>query len=282
MFLSQNITERANMANSITKNKKDHILFMTKAAALKLGAYAKIAGHDEFMVILLGKKTLKNVVVDIFLLYDQKIGPASVDVSGHGINKSMWEIQEKYPESRWEILGWAHGHGNGPVFHSYTDDNNTEKIFLDQLAPVRLQQRNLVTQDEMIANAQHQYTLSVDHGGFLRFLNLNSEELPEKIKVEKHFPFYVGWVYSLVTNARHEYYAERFNKKWCIGCDSISITRSRLKVKVLPAKQISKPDMNALQAEFKMKTKCSFHLYMPNYVQPTISNKVIVNNGQIA
>jgi hypothetical protein len=234
-------------------------LLLTQMAASRLGAYAMLADDDEFMVVLLGNKTAKHrdTVSDVFLLHDQKVGGASVNVSGHGINKSLWEIQEKYPEDAWEILGWGHGHGHHGVFHSYTDDQNTEEVFLEQLAPIRMVVRQRVSRMDLAPDESGRYILSAEHDCSLRLLNVKKSGI---LRIEKRSPCYSGWIYSLVTNAEHAYYAERFSKNWCAGCDSVTTTRSLMNVKVLQDGTFSSLNYHDMKKEFSEKVKRSFFM----------------------
>jgi hypothetical protein len=232
-------------------------LLLTRTAASRLSAYAVLADEDEFMVILLGKKTAncKDTVADVILLHDQRVGGASVNVTGHGINKSIWEIQEKYPDTEWEILGWGHGHGHLDVFHSRTDDQNTEEVFLEQLAPIRTVMRQRVSRMDLAPDEGGCYLLSAEHGHSIKLLNARTSGI---LRIEKRSPCYSGWIYSLVTNAKHAYYAERFSKNWCAGCDSVTTTHSRIDVKVLRESVPSTLDYDGLRKEFSEKVKRSF------------------------
>ncbi|MBN2103758.1 hypothetical protein JW835_06935 [bacterium] len=238
-----------------TKSKKQAILWMTDFAKKKLDGYASIANRDEFMVILLGQKNNKDVVADVFLLYDQTIGCGSVKVSGRGINQSLWELQDKYPEEKWEILGWSHGHGDMDVFHSSIDDENTREIFLEQLAPVRMVVKNLVSQMELSMCDNNPYMYTDNRGSYLKFTDLTQKSLPATIKMEKHTPFYTGWIFSLVTNAKHQYYAERFSKHWCKECNRVVIKQTQMTVKFLKTPSSWKLDLSDLEREFYEKTE---------------------------
>jgi hypothetical protein len=235
-------------------------LLLTEYAATKLHAYADIAGNDEFMTLLIGKKLKRDIVVDVFLLYDQSIGTHYVDVSGHGINKSVFEIYERYPEDEYHIIGWSHGHGLFDVFHSSTDDQNTIDVFLAQLAPTRLIQEHKASPIVARRSGKKSYVFSLDHNVSVKMTDPSFTNLPETLNAVRTSPYFSGCIYSLVVNSDHDHYCEKFSKHWCAGCDQVTVSRSKLDVRILPHPKDKKIRLNmkALKKEFNEKTKRPF------------------------
>ncbi|MBN2356703.1 hypothetical protein JXO59_11370 [candidate division KSB1 bacterium] len=227
-------------------------LILSDYAAAKLAVYAREAASDEFMVLLLGRTGDTNIVRDIYLLKDQKISMASVEVSGHAINLSMWDLEDRYGDE-FAILGWGHGHGRGAVFHSAIDNNNSESVFLDELAPLRIIEGEVTLRLTPDAHLPHCFTLG-EHG----IIKISGEgahkDLLQKLVVEKVHPVYQGSIYSLVTNVDHEYYAERFTKTFCHHCDHIAVEHQQINVVIGRTKKHFHLDEEALRAEFREKT----------------------------
>jgi len=64
-------------------------------------------------------------IVDMALLAPhQTVTPSSVTIDAQGVLAAGREIQKHGKQAK----GWWHSHGQLPVFHSSTDDTNTEHI----------------------------------------------------------------------------------------------------------------------------------------------------------
>jgi hypothetical protein len=238
------------------KKRIDNIQFsITNYVEKKISVYSKIAGSDEYMFLLLGSKKIPNIVLDIFLLNDQEIASCWVEVSGHAVNKSMWDLHDKYKSDTWELIGWGHSHGNGSVFHSEIDNKNTVTVFLDQLAPCRLIQTKKVMIEQVVSDQAGELILTTDdHGGFINISSLDSNKIPQKFQVIRHIPHYSGSVYSLVTNNYGEFYVECYTKHWCASCNKITVQSKSVNVKKVKLKNLSAINEKNLLKEFERKT----------------------------
>jgi hypothetical protein len=252
---------RSEIKSGRTK-KADNIQFsITNYVEKKISVYSKIAGSDEYMFLLLGSKRIPHTVLDVFLLNDQEIASCWVEVSGHAVNKSMWDLQDKYKAGSWELIGWGHSHGNGSVFHSGIDNKNTVTVFLDQLAPCRLIQTKKEIIERVVSDQFGELHLTTDDfGGSIYISSLDSNIMPKKFQVIRHIPHYSGSVYSLVTNNDGEFYAECYTKHWCASCNKITIQRKRVNVKKVKLKNLSAINEKKLRQEFERKTT-RFHNY---------------------
>jgi hypothetical protein len=235
---------------SIKNQTRKDVLKITEYAKEKLHTYAQIADDYECMGLLLGYDD--NTVRDIFLLKGQEICHASVEVDGHSINESMFEFEERFYGYDYQILGWTHSHGCMEVFHSSTDDRNTRKIFLEQLAPGRIFEE-VSSADLIIKSAKNGYTLTTGDGSFIT-LTTDVHLPPGKYKAEKHFPVYTGSIFSLVTNRRGDLYAESWKKQFCKGCDSVTIINEKIDVQILKSKNTKIINREILKKEFEQKT----------------------------
>jgi hypothetical protein len=101
--------------------------------------YWATCGGKEFMFVLVGRQITKNllVIIDAFLMHDQDVSSAHVDVSPKGLMDTIEEVKKAYDlNGRFRLVGWGHSHAENDVFLS-TVDTQESRNWIDHLSLVK-------------------------------------------------------------------------------------------------------------------------------------------------
>jgi len=189
-----------------SRNKKmsqsKRVLKLSPVADAKLKFWATLAGHREYMGIMMGKRFKDHdLVADVVLMYDQTISSGSVVVSPKGMRETHREIKEKYKGKGLEILGWCHSHGHMSAFQSSVDDDNTREM-LRHIGTaslyVKLKDGSVV---HCAADSQNEDKSS----------GISKDDIIE----------YLGFCYTLTINSDFEMNSERWLQHVCPYCDRV-------------------------------------------------------------
>jgi hypothetical protein len=220
------------------------VLKLSSLADTKLKFWATLAGHREFMGLLLGKRCREHdLVEDVVLMHGQSISSGSVVVSPGGMRDTHKEIREKFTGKGLELMGWCHSHGSMNSFQSSVDDENTR---------------------DMLRHIGTAYLYVKKKDGSVVHWPASAEDIDKAGTVSKEdIEEYLGFCYTLTINNDFEICCERWLQHVCPHCDRIiESTKAEVQVEE-PHKTLC--DLSILKDQFETRTSVRYYATSSGY-----------------
>ena len=234
-----------------TRTKDFTSIPINRGAYEKLNSYGILSGSNECYGLLLTPKNQNHgIIYDVILAPNQTVSGSHAGITGTTAMNAKQEIDSL----GYKTVGFWHSHGNHPVFHSGTDNNNMNKLLpsiasntkeiysiknedgcfpkkdstiirLDgkeleiahNMRDISIQETDEIYSELTIGGTMDQLRISFGRQMYI----INNFNGFKKKKCHPEILGNIGVAYSIVVNKKEKYYGEIGISSWCNTCERL-------------------------------------------------------------